>query len=760
MRRTRLAVAVAVATSAVVVGLPATSSAAPQPATPAADVPVQLVAMNDFHGRISETTGTDAELTNPDGSKVVVGGAASVASTVDEAQAAFVAAGGDEASTFFVGAGDLISASPFNSSVFKDEPTIEVLNAMGLDVSSVGNHEFDRGTEELRRISGATDGTYSDDVKACDGVSEAAGTGCFTDSTGEHFHGTDFPYLAANVLVKGTTDPALPPYQVFDVAGGKKIALIGVVTETTPTIVSPAGVQDVTFIDEADAVNRWVPELQKQGIEAIGVLVHEGGTNTGSDASSYNGCDQLSGPVVDINNRVVPAVDLIVSAHSHTTYDCFLADPAGQPRMVTQAGFYGRLVTDIRLTLDGKTGDVKRFCAGYEAANVPVLRDNPDAEVAAIVKYWNDKSAVAGNRVVGNASADITSYVSSDRKRETPLTNLLAQEQLEALQSAAFGNPVIGFINPGGARANIDAGVVTYGDLYAVQPFGNTVNAITLTGADIRAILEQQFQADRPKASGGRESQLILGTSEGFAYEYDLSQPYGARVNPASIVFDPDGNSGPAPVQPVVATDSYRVVANSFLITGGDSFTAFTNGTNPVSGPFDVDTLVAYFEARNSVAPPAADHSKAVTFAAPVPPAAGLGGTTGPVTPPAVADGNSAVESPGVGPACDATAAISKPTPVRAQTVAVTGTKFGPREKVTVTIDDGRVVGSGTAGATGDVSVRFKVPVDLAAGQHTVTLTGASGEKASTTFTLEPVRNDVRTVISTIVTKLINWLFR
>jgi 5'-nucleotidase len=751
LRRTRLAVALALATATVVTGLPATATAAPAPVSAQrvpADIPVQLMAMNDFHGRISDTTGTDASLFTgegdgpdgepgtPDDGTVLVGGAASVKGTVDGTRAAFVEAGGAAASSFFVGAGDLISASPFNSSVFKDEPTIEVLNAMGLDVSSVGNHEFDRGTEELRRISAATDGTYSDDVTACEDVEKNV-TGCFTDSQGEDFHGAEFPYLAANVLMKGTNRPALPPYQVFDVGGGKKIALIGVVTETTPGIVSPEGVEDVTFIDEADAVNRWVPVLRRKGIQAIGVLVHEGGTNTGDDAASYNGCDQLAGPIVDINDRVDAAVDLIVSAHTHAAYDCLLDDPAGQPRLVTQAGFYGRLITDIRLTIDSRTGDVERFCADYRARNVPVLRDDPDPEVAAVVKYWNDRSAEAGDRVVGNAGGVIGRAGGPNRATEQPLVNLLAQSQLEALSSAAFGDPVMAFMNPGGARTDIGSGEVTYGELFAVQPFGNTVNAITLTGEEIRAVLEQQFQLDPdgagPITAGPRNSQLILGTSEGFSYEYDPDQAYGQRVDPGSIeldgtVLDPD--------------TSYRVVANSFLITGGDFFSAFTNGEDPATGPLDVDTLVEYFQAHSPVAPPAADHAQEVDFLVPPPPAEGLGGTTAEPQPTAVADGSSAVGGPGTtGPNCDATATITDNTPNRGQRVTVTGTAFGNREKVVaVLLKDGRTVrtvGTPTANAQGRVTTSFVVPNNLTAGEFEVRLTGQrAGESASTSFTL------------------------
>jgi 5'-nucleotidase len=224
------------ASAALIVGLPTVADAAPKPKL---DIPVQLIAMNDFHGRIQNTTGGDAQQVTapgPDGVygtsddvSTTVGGAANVASTVQQARASFRAQNGASAASYFVGAGDLISASPFESSVYKDEPTIEVLNAMGLDVSSVGNHEFDRGTDGLYRVSAATDGQYTDDVAACEGVTPNV-DGCWTDSTGKPFHGTDFPYLAANVVDKTTKQPILPPYQVFDVAGGKKVALIGVVT--------------------------------------------------------------------------------------------------------------------------------------------------------------------------------------------------------------------------------------------------------------------------------------------------------------------------------------------------------------------------------------------------------------------------------------------------------------------------------------------------------------------------------------------------
>jgi 5'-nucleotidase len=581
---------------------------------------VQLVAMNDFHGRISLTTGGDSQLVTapgPDGVfgenelgesddvVVEVGGSANVAATVQRLQAEFRKESRGSAASFFVGAGDLISASPFESSVFKDEPTIEVLNAMGLDVSSVGNHEFDRGTEELRRISAATDGTFTDDVAACDGVTVGV-DGCFGE--GEHaFTGAEFPYLAANVLDRDTGEPMLPPYQVFSTPTGHRVALIGVVTETTPTIVSPTGITDVEFVDEADAVNHWVPILQADGIEAIGVLMHEGGEATGPAALDPNGCDQLEGAVLDINDRMDPAVDLLVSAHTHQAYNCLLPVAGGEPRLVTQAGFYGRLVTDIRLTLDRKSGDVDRS-ATYAATNVPVTREAPDLEVQAIVDDWNARAAEAGNLVVGSVTGDLLRARDAAgqpvRDDESVLGTFVANAQLAGARAVPeLGDPVVALMNPGGLRTDIlfagspageGDGQVTFREMFDVQPFSNTVNTATLTGADIKAVLEQQFP------SALRDSTLLLSTSDGFAYRYDPARAEGDRVFACSITIDG------VVVDPAA---TYRIAANSFLLAGGDAFTAFTAGTDPVTGPLDVDTAVAYLTANSPLTPPTGDHA-------------------------------------------------------------------------------------------------------------------------------------------------------
>jgi 5'-nucleotidase len=618
LRRSRLslAAALAVTSSAVLVGVPAVAEAAPK------QIPVQLLTMNDFHGRIAETSGGDSQIiTGPgddgiygpnaagvtDDKFLLVGGSAHIAATVDRLQAAFAG------ESFFVGAGDLISASTFESSFFKDEPTIEALNAMGLDVSAVGNHEFDRGTQELRRISGATDDI--DGVTACEGITVGV-DGCFGNGDGHDFHGTDFPYLAANVLSKETGQPMLPPYEILDIdgrAGDQRMAVIGVVTDTTPTIVSPDGITDVEFIDEADAVNRYAAELKQQGIKAIAVLVHEGG-EVDSPAPAFdqiNACANLRGPIVDINNRVDEQVDVIISAHSHQAYNCMLTDPAGQPRLVTQAGFYGRLVTDIRLTVNSVSGEVDRSASSYGAANVPVVRAGTgDAEVASIVQYWKDRAAVAGSVVVGRQTADLDRAYRSGRAvrdRESSLGNLIADAQLAAAKSSTvLGGGDLAIMNPGGIRADINCaapagstqanGDITFAETFEVQPFSNTVNAVNLTGAAIEQILEQQWAV-----RGGSLSFLQLSVSSNVRFEFDPNAPVGARIDPAKVTVNG---------VPLDLGGAYRVVANSFLIGGGDSFTAFRDGrvagSTPVTGPNDVDAFNAYLVAQQDrVAPPA-----------------------------------------------------------------------------------------------------------------------------------------------------------
>ncbi|MGY1619909.1 bifunctional metallophosphatase/5'-nucleotidase [Geodermatophilus sp. SYSU D00691] len=610
MPRFRPTLVVTALAASVAVGTPLTASAAP--GNGAGGVPVQLIAMNDFHGRISPQTGGDGSLVTapgPDGAygtaddvSEQVGGAANVATTLGDLRQGF---GGPKHNSFFVGAGDLVSASPFNSSAFKDEPTIEVLNALGLDFSAVGNHEFDRGQEELYRISGATDGQFSDDVTACEGVTPEV-DGCYADSTGQPFAGAEFPYLAANVTDDATGEPVLPPYEIVQTTGNREIGLIGVVTDDTPNIVAAAGIEGLTFGDEAAAINHYAGELREQGVEAIVVMVHEGGTQ--GTGGGFDRCvgDMAGTPIGAINADVSAAVDVIISAHTHVPYDCTLPDPDGQPRLVTQAGFYGKALTDIQFRL-GSDGDVVRSTA--TATNVPVRRTSPDPDVQRIVSYWEARAAEAGNVPVGTQTADLDRAHragSPVRDSESSLGNLVADAQL-----AAFPDAEVAFMNPGGLRADINcassgpgdpAGTITYAETFAVQPFSNTVNTVQLTGAAIEQVLEQQWGT-----RSGSPSFLQLSVA-GLTYEFDpIPASAGAadRIDPASILVDG------VRLNP---TATYTVVANSFLIAGGDAFPAFVSGRVPgaevVTGPNDVDAFNAYLAAQpGPVAPPALDRA-------------------------------------------------------------------------------------------------------------------------------------------------------
>ncbi|SDC00526.1 5'-nucleotidase [Geodermatophilus telluris] len=620
MRRKRSTLAAAAAAVATTAGILAAPAAQAAPGDGAGGLPVQLVAVNDFHGRISPQSGGDGELTTgpgPDGDYATtadnvveqVGGAANVATTLADVRADW---GGPARNTFLVGAGDLVSASPFNSSVFKDEPTIEVLNALGLDFSAVGNHEFDRGQDELYRISGATDGRFSDDVAACEGITPGV-DGCFGE--GEHaFEGAQFPYLAANVTDTATGEPVLPPYEVVQTTGNRQVGLIGVVTDDTPNIVAAAGVEGLEFGDEAEAVNHYAAELQGQGVEAIVVMVHEGGTQGPGGGVDRCVGDMAGTPIGDINAAVDPSVDVIISAHTHVPYDCVLPDPAGQPRLVTQAGFYGKALTDIRFRL-GSDGDVVRETA--TATNVPVRRTAPDPAVQSIVSYWEGRAAEAGNVPVGTQTADLDRAYRAGapvRDSESSLGNLVADAQL-----AAFPDADVAFMNPGGLRADVNcassgpedpSGTITYAETFAVQPFSNTVNTVELTGAAIEQVLEQQWGT-----RSGAPSFLQLSVA-GLTYAYTptpASAGAADRVDPASILV------GGTPLD-LAAT--YTVVANSFLIAGGDTFPAFVDGRAPeatvVTGPNDVDAFNAYLAAQGqAVAPPATDRADSLDPAQP-----------------------------------------------------------------------------------------------------------------------------------------------
>ncbi|GGX24551.1 5'-nucleotidase [Streptomyces lomondensis] len=540
---------------------------------------MQLLSFNDLHGNLEPPAGSSGRVTEHqhDGTTKTIdaGGVEYLATHLRQARA------GEKYSITAAG-GDMVGASPLISGLFHDEPTIEALNKLDLDVTSVGNHEFDEGAKELARLQNG--GCHPKD-------------GCYTD---EEFEGADFPYLAANVLDEKTNKPILKPYWVWK-KKDVKVGFIGVTLEGTPDIVSAEGVKGLVFKDEVETINKYAKVLQRQGVKSIVALIHEGGfpasTSYNYDCDSPGAGDGVSGPIVDIAKNITPQVDALVTGHTHAPYVCTINDPAGKPRMVTSAASFGRLYTDTTLTYDRLTGDIAR--TAVKSANHVVTRDVPKApDMTELISKWNTLAAPIGNRPIGYISGDI-----GNTGTESPLGDLIADAQL------AHGKQLdpetdLALMNPGGIRAPLTYaakagegdGVVTYAEGFTVQPFANTVNLQDFTGAQLIQVLKEQVSG--PNAA----SPKVLQVSAGLTYTLDLTKSGADRVVTDSIRLD-----GKA-IDPAA---TYRVATNSFLAGGGDGFPTLGQGTNDVVGADDLTALEQYLTANSSagspIAPPKAD---------------------------------------------------------------------------------------------------------------------------------------------------------
>jgi 5'-nucleotidase len=518
----------------------------------AATVDVQLLATNDFHGNLEPPAGSSGRI-----GTISAGGAQYLATHIAALEAT-------NPNTLVVAAGDIIGASPLLSALFHDEPTIEAMNEMSLDIASVGNHEFDEGYQELLRMQ---DG-------GCHPVD-----GC---QDGDDFGGADFQFLAANVVRNKNGKAILPPVAIRGF-GGVKVGFIGMTLEGTPSIVTPSGIQGLDFLDEVETIDRWVPYLKSKGAEAIVVLIHEGGLPTGG----FNECPGISGPIVDIVNHSDDEVDVFITGHTHQAYNCSI-----DGRIVTSAASFGRLVTDVDMTIDMSSGEVVSAAAN----NVIVTRDVAlDDAITALIEKYSFFADPLANRVIGAITADITRL--NNPAGESALGDVIADAQLAATASPETGGAVVAFMNPGGIRADLTfsqisggeaPGEITYEEAFTVQPFGNNLTTMTLTGAQIETLLEQQWTAPQP--TGGR----ILQVSEGFMYTWDNAAPIGDRVDPTTIKIDG------VTVDP---SATYRVTVNSFLASGGDNFTVLTQGADVLGGAVDTDALEAYFAANSPVGP-------------------------------------------------------------------------------------------------------------------------------------------------------------
>jgi 5'-nucleotidase len=536
------------------------------------DINLQILAFNDYHGHLESSFGVRV-----DGE--VAGGSEYLSSKLTELRA-----GHDNSLT--VAAGDLIGGSPAFSGLFHDEPSIESLNAMELDVSSVGNHEFDEGVTELLRMQ---DG-------GCHPVD-----GCYFPA--EPYPGADFQWLAANVVNDAGETP-LPPYWVEEV-GSAKVGFIGMTLEATDTLVAAAGIVGWDFLDEAETANALVPILKAQGVEAIVVLLHEGGSQT-PPPGDVDACVGISGPIVAINDALDPEIDVLITGHTHLPYNCTLDDSAGQPRIVTSAYSYGRVVSELNLVIDPRTDDVRRDVSTSVNHAVIAADITPDAVMTAIIARWQPLFDAFANDPIGTITADINrgGTGGSDRGVESAAGNLVADAQLFA--TTLYGADVA-FMNPGGLRSDLlftasgaeGDGVVTYGEAFTFQPFGNTLVTYEMTGAEIISVLEEQCQP-----AGSSRAFLHLGVSDGFTYDLATTFDTGGTGDCTSVTVSNVMLNG-SPLNPA---GTYDVTVNSFLADGGDNFTTLGEVTSlRKGGDNDLDALIAYFAANSPVAPPSTD---------------------------------------------------------------------------------------------------------------------------------------------------------
>ena len=529
----------------------------PSQAQTAAPVELRILAINDFHGYLRPPPG-GIRITDPDDKtkKILVpaGGAERMATLVNQLREG-------HKNTIFVAAGDLIGASPFLSAMFHDEPTIESLSMMGLALSSVGNHEFDEGKDELLRMQNG----------GCHPIDKCQGP--------HPFPGARFHYLAASTVVKSTGKTVFPPYEIREFEG-IPVAFIGLALKGTPNVISPESAAGLEFRDEAETVNALVPELKARGVGAIVVLLHEGGTPTGD----YNECPGISGPIVGIVKKFDKAVDVVISGHTHEAYVCEI-----DGRLVTSGDKYGTLVTAIDLKLDPVSHHVISAKADNTIVRIATLAK--EADQTALIESYDRFAAPLANRPAGSVKETLSRV--PDTSGESPLGDIIADAQLAATRSEANGGAVMAFTNPGGIRLDIarkEDGTVTYADIFASQPFRNQLVTVTLTGKQIKDMLEQQWSdPKRPR---------ILQVSKGFSYTWD-----GAASDGERIIAERMSLNG----QLINPAASYRVTVNNFLSVGGDGFTVFRQATAPQFGVYDVDALYAYFRSSSPVGPGAAN---------------------------------------------------------------------------------------------------------------------------------------------------------
>ncbi|MCZ2835960.1 ExeM/NucH family extracellular endonuclease [Modestobacter sp. VKM Ac-2985] len=614
-------------------------------------VDLQLLGINDFHGRL--------------------GDAVALAGTIEQQRAR-----DDVDATVLLSAGDNIGASPFVSSSQQDRPTIEVLNEMGLDASAVGNHEFDRGFADLTGRVGV------------DGESGLA----------------DFDYLGANVY-GSDGEAVLPEYELVE-AAGVTVGVIGVVTQETSSLVSPAGIEGITFGDPVEAANR-VTDVLTDGVgdeaEVIVLVAHEGapGGEATSTLEAELAADTAFAAIV---NGVDADVDAIFTGHTHQTYAWQAPVPGtDETRPVIQTGSYaadlGRIVLSYDESTDEVTASTVENLALTEVPEEELVVAYPRvAEVAETVAAAEAIAEEVGSQVVGSVTADITRAFTTgpdgqpaeDRGSYSALGGLVADSYVAGAADSAIEPADLGLVNPGGLRADLlygEDGEITLAEANEVTPFANDLVVVSLTGAQLVQVLEQQWQPE-----GSSRPFLALGTSEELTWSYDPEAAAGER-----IIVDSIRISG----EPIDLDGTYRVATNSFLASGGDNFTTFAEGTTEQTGLIDFDSFQAYLEENSPLSPEE---------------------FTGRVT---VGDASEEPQQP------TAEVAVSPSTFSRGDLVTFSVSGFGPSERVEVTVD-GRRLGRVTTDAEGAATVRVRVPGSVATGTVEVTGTGVTSGSTAT----------------------------
>jgi len=551
-------------------------------AAQAATTTVKVIAFNDFHGNL-QSPGAFSTATAAGGVDVLAG-------YVSQLKA-------QNPNNVVVSAGDLIGASPLVSALFHDEGTIETMNRLGLDFNAVGNHEFDDGSTELLRMQRG--GCHPTDASSCQGA---------TVGTPVPFEGAKFKFLSANVFVTATGKTLFPAYGV-KVVGGVRMGFIGLTFKDTPTVVTPSGVAGLEFRDEVQSINAAVKQLKGLGVQTIVVLIHQGGFQGPAPNNFINDCksdlvSDANSPIRAVVRGLDDAVDLVVSGHTHTGYNCRLPNSVGRTIPVTQASSFGRVLTDINLTVDTSTGDVVSSTVNNIIVDRAGAGITPNATIASIVNGYSGLVSPLANAVIGTITGPATN--SANAAGEMGAGKLIADSQLAATSAPQFGGAVVALMNAGGVRNpgflaanNVYPHDVTYGEAFTVQPFGNSLVTLTLTAQQLHDVLEQQFNGCL-----GQTVTRVMQPSASLKYSYRLANACGQRIVDASVNDIPFVSNGLV----LNPTQTYRVTVNNFMATGGDGFGVLVGGTNALGGAQDIDALIAYlaaFKAPNAPYDPA-----------------------------------------------------------------------------------------------------------------------------------------------------------